>query len=363
MGSVYRRRRKDKRGRVKESPIWWCKWSRGDGKFYRESSGSTKRSDAEKLLKLREGQVGRGLLVTSRTDRLTLSQLARDVINDYEIQGRRTTKDVKRRFERHILPFFGWSRLAVTITTADVREFVAKRLKASASRGEINRELSGLARGFSLARQAALITIRPHIQKLRENNTRRGFFEPEQFESVMRHLPLPYQSVVALAYETGWRVRSELLPLQWRQVDWRGERIVLDPNTTKNEQGRNFPFTEGIRSVLEDRRKAVERLKREKGIICAWVFWRGNGERVMSFYKAWRTACRKAGCPGMILHDLRRTAVRNLVRAGIPERIAMQLTGHRTRLVFDRYHVICERDLEIAAQRLDSYRVAMGDNS
>jgi integrase len=73
------------------------------------------------------------------------------------------------------------------------------------------------------------------------------------------------------------------------------------------------------------------------------------------FNKAWRKARIEAGCPGRIPHDFRRTAVRNLVRAGVPERVAMQLTGHKTRAVFERYNIVSAGDLRDAARRLDTY--------
>jgi len=86
-------------------------------------------------------------------------------------------------------------------------------------------------------------------------------------------------------------------------------------------------------------------------VICSHVFNR-DGRPIGEFRNAWRTAAAAAGCPGRILHDFRRTAVRNLVRAGVPEKTAMTLTGHKTRSVFDRYDIVNETDLREAVRKL-----------
>ena len=200
--------------------------------------------------------------------------------------------------------------------------------------------------------------VYPH---LKECNIRRGFFEPEQFRSVKGHLPAYMQPIVEFAYITGWRTPSEILPLEWRQVDMKAGEVRLDPGTTKNDDGWVFPFTSALRRILEDQQQVAETLKRERDVIPRYVFCYTAGQKAgqwiteSGFNKAWRKARVAAGCPGRIPHDFRRTAVRNLVRAGVPERVAMQLTGHKTRAVFERYNIVSSGDLRDAARRLDSF--------
>jgi integrase len=185
---------------------------------------------------------------------------------------------------------------------------------------------------------------------------RTGVFEREQIGRVLAHLSPATRPAVQFAYITGWRIPSEVLRLQWRHVDFEARVVRLDPHTTKNDEGRTFPFTDALERLLEAQKTEHDRLKAE-GLICPWVFNRSNrkvkGKRITTFIKAFKAACTKAGFPGRIPHDLRRTAVRNLVRAGIPERVAMQMTGHKTRSVFERYNIVSECDLIEAARKLN----------
>lgn len=135
-------------------------------------------------------------------------------------------------------------------------------------------------------------------------------------------------------------------------MDTNAGTVRLDPGTTKNGDGRLFPFTQQLRDVIEGQRAYTDRVQRERGEVIPWVFHH-DGQPVRDFYTAWRRACREAGLPGMRLHDLRRTAVRNTVRVGVPDVVAMQLSGHRTRSVFDRYNIVSENDLHDAAAKLD----------
>lgn len=203
--------------------------------------------------------------MTPKVGRLRFEEAVGDVLTDYLVNGTRSYVVAKRRIERHLTPFFGGRRMAST-TTTDVRKYIAQRQatpirlkpleRGGASRerqvsnGESNRELTLLKRAFSLAIQAGKLLTKPYIPLLKEQNTRTGFFEREQFEEMCRHLPAALQPMVQFAYVTGWRIPSEVLTLQWRQVDLVAGEVTLDPGTTKNDEARVFPLTQELRRLL-----------------------------------------------------------------------------------------------------------------
>jgi len=235
-----------------------------------------------------------------------------------------------------------------------VRRYVARRQDEGAKNATINRELAVLKRAFTLAIAAGTLASRPHMALLREENVRRGFFEAGEFASVRRRLPPDLADFVSFLYITGWRWRSEAARLRWTNVALDAGEVRLDPGTTKSGDGRVFPFTADLRALLERRRTMTREHERELGRVVPQVFTRSNGQPLGTFNKAWATACRAAGVPGRVLHDFRRTAVRNLVRAGVPERVAMQMVGWRSRQMLDRYHIVSAADLIEAARKLDA---------
>jgi integrase len=381
-----RRRAKGSGTTYKKGNVWHIAYTHPDGKRRDESTGSTRRTVAERLLRSRTGAIAHNLPVIPRAEHLTFYEAAQMVLNDFAANGKKSENVVRRRIRLHLLPYFGGRRMA-SITSADVTAYIAKRQKdsiitrkartvtvddgteqllpeqrKSVSTAEINRELQILKRCFSLAMKDGRLALKPHITMLQEAPARAGFFEREQYEGVLKHLAAEIRPVITFAYVTGWRIASEVLPLQWRQVDFDAGEIRLEPGTTKNKQGRTFPLTGALRTLLGAQHAEHERLKKA-GHIFPHVFFREVAEErggepkpkvITSFNKAWKNACRASGCPGRIPHDLRRTAVRNLVRAGISQTVAMRMTGHKTDSVFRRYDIVSDGDLHAAARLLDA---------
>jgi len=184
---------------------------------------------------------------------------------------------------------------------------------------------------------------------LKEPPPRRGFFEKAEYERLLAKLPEYLRQVITFAFWTGWRMRSEILPLTWEQIDLEKGTVRLWAGTTKNSEGRVITLPAELRALLE--RLWTEHVTSWPS--CHYVFHRA-GQRIKAFGDAWRSACKEAGLEGRIPHDFRRTAARNMVRAGIPERVVMQLLGHKTRSMLDRYNIVNEEDLREAARRMDA---------
>ncbi len=181
---------------------------------------------------------------------------------------------------------------------------------------------------------------------LKESNVRKGFFEHEQFLAVRSALPEEIRPIVTFAYRCGWR-KGEILNLTWDKVDLKQGVVRLDPGETKNDEARMLYMDEELWKEMR-----VLHSKRRLG--CPYVFQR-NGVPIRDFRDSWDTACTRAKVDGRFLHDFRRTAVRNMVRAGVPEGVAMKITGHKTRSVFDRYNIVSDEDLKDAARKLKGY--------
>jgi len=151
-------------------------------------------------------------------------------------------------------------------------------------------------------------------------------------------------------------MQSEVLPLESRPLDLAAGTLRLDPGSTKNDDGRVVYLTPALTEILTAHVERVQGLGRALGRVIKWLFPHFSkphrGAQRQDFHRAWKTASDRAGYAGMLRHDFRRTAVRNTVNRGIAERVAMTITGHKTRAVFDRYHIVSPGDLQEAARKL-----------
>lgn len=357
MGSVYLPKYRDRQtGELRESRVWWIDWG-VNGRRYRECADTTDRAVALKLLRKRLGAVAQGRPVTPDVDRTTFPDLAKLISDDYATNGLRSAKRLKGSL-KHLTAYFGEYR-ANQIDTGAIRRYIAERQKDSAANATVNRELACLKRAFRLAAQSDRVASVPHVPMLREANARSGFFEREQFEAVLEHLPRHLHAPLRVAYATGWRVPSEILTRQKRHLDLANGWLRLDPNETKNGEAREFPFDlmPELRTVLTEQVERNRAFEQATGQIVPWLFHH-DGRPIRSFYGAWRRACKVAKLADRVPHDFRRTAARNLIRAGVPEAVAMKLTGHLTASVFRRYAIVDVAMLKEATVKLAAFHKA-----
>jgi integrase len=331
MGSVYLRGR-----------IWWISWW-VNGVMYQESSRNenndgTSKSAAVKLLKEKfAAKMGRGRA-------LMVKDLIDDALKLYEEQRPRSYKDFAVPVAKALLDY--WKHYKVEqVTTARLQEYRAKRKAKGRAVATINREMAFLRLAFRNGAKTTppKVAVLPYFPMEAEDNARQGFLEPRDYERLRDAMPEDIRGLFIIAYHVGNR-KGELLKLRWNQVDLEGGFIRFEPSQTKSKRAREVP-------IYGEMKDCLEALRRETPSKCPWVFNR-SGRQIKSFRASWIEACEKADAPGLLFHDLRRSAVRNMVNAGISEHTAMSISGHRTREVFSRYAIITRDDKKDAGKKL-----------
>jgi integrase len=344
MGSLFRPSYTAADGTRKRSAVWWLKF-KAQGRVIRESSGTDDRRQAARTLKVKEGAAEEGRPIIPRTDKITIGDLFDTLVEEYTSNGRRSLDRLQVSLT-HLRPAFEQER-AVRLTSAEVITYTTARQQAGAANASVNRELAALKRAYRLALKGDRLPRVPYIPMLAEHNTRTGFFSRAEFLAIRSRLAPELRGLITVAYLTGWRIPSELQPLRWSQIDFKAGTLRLEPGTTKNTEARLIVMTAELREALEGQRAGRR--------IVPWVFHR-RGKPIKDFRTAWRLACEKAGVPGRIPHDFRRTAVRNLERASVPRSVAMKMVGHKTEAVYRRYAIVDEGSLRDAAAKLDAVR-------
>ena len=150
--------------------------------------------------------------------------------NDYKANARRSLGRAEDALN-HLRGFFGPYR-AVDITSDRITEYITHRQQEKAAASTINNELAAFGRMFTLAVRAGKAARKPYISKLAMNNARKGFFERDQFDSVLAHIPDDLKPMLETAYITGWRIHSEILTRQKHHVDLKAGWLRLEPGET-----------------------------------------------------------------------------------------------------------------------------------
>lgn len=343
---------------------WWIAYwgfkPNGDSGEVREPGGDTD-EEARDLLRRRLREVanhrdGIRKFRGPHQERITVAELLDSLVADYrqrEIKSLRQTvgEDGKGGHLKPIRAYFGPFR-ALAVSPDRVRRYIADRQKAGLSSAKINRETELLSRAFKLAAEEGKLSHCPKIPALAERNARNGFFERAEFEAVAGHLPDHLGDVARFAYLTGWR-RGEIGDLQWENVDRAAREIRID--TSKNGEGRVLPLDDELSALIERRWTAREWQDfRGESHLSPFVFHRQGVPRV-NFNRAWRRACIAAGYPDKLFHDLRRTAVRDMIRGGVSQHVAMAVSGHKTPSMFQRYNITSAEDKLDALRRRQTY--------
>jgi integrase len=330
----------------KESGVYWIHFYDAQGRRHREKCG--RKSIAIARYQQRKTQIREGRFFPMRFGP-SVAALKEELFQNYRINDQ-NLEPIETSWKR-LEPVFGAAR-AESVSTEKLDRYIETQAAKGYANGSINRDMACLKRMFRLAARSTPPKIRQlpvFPPRLREAAPRAGFVVDAQYRALMSQ-PMEYwlRAFVAMAYKFGFR-KQELLSMRVSQVDIPGRVIRLNPGTTKNDEGRIAPMTREIRELLAEcvRNKASE----------DFVFTRSN-KPVIDFRGAWEGLTNAAGVSGLLVHDLRRSAVRNMVRRGIPEKVAMAISGHKTREVFDRYNIVSETDIQEAGRKLEDARTA-----
>jgi integrase len=371
---------------------YWVAFYR-NGRLIRESA---KTSDAEKALKyLRrctdaaKKAEGAGLTyMSSKLRKRNVSDLIEALRTHFKIEGQLSPQMLSnlRRVDRD----FGMYR-AMALTGEMVDAYIEQRQTAGDADASINRTTQVLKQAYTFGKFPQQMI--PDIRKLsEEGNERKGFFSPSEIERVMESLPKYLQPFTRFGWLTGMR-KGEISSLEWADID--GDVIVLQAEDSKNHKARIIPIVDEVAEVVEECRKAREIRRRGQVVtISNLLFHTPAGKPVKEFRKSWRRACCKAGvgemvCPncklavdekqhcskcgadwcyeelkyqGRIFHDLRRSAVRNMTKAGVQRHVAMSISGHKTESMFERYNIKDVEDQREAMRKTQQYLRTVKEN-
>jgi integrase len=269
---------------------------------------------------------------------------------DFEIRGKNSGQNLSNIARARA--DFGITR-AAALTAEQVDRYVQDRLIDGSAKASINRVTQLLRQAYKLAGLPV-----PRIRRLPEKgNERQGFFSEQEIRGVVANLPDALADFTLFGWLTGMR-KGEIASLNWEDVD--GDVIRLRAENAKNGEARMIPLEGELAELIERRRQARQIEHDGTAMITSLIFHRA-GTPIGDFRKAWARAGKKAGVL-RLFHDLRRSACRNMLAAGVPQSIAMKVSGHKTDSMFRRYAISSESDLRTALRRTQDYLKTVQEN-
>ena len=357
LGSIFQSSYIDRKSRRRVTAETWSISYSNNGLQCREYGFATKEI-AQAMLEKRIEEVRAGVALPVELRKVTLNDLLALVERDYTVNNLRSARRMREACA-HVRAYFGGDYPVVDLSGNRIAEYKTDRLAAKTrykrhpANGTVNRELAVLRRAFHLASKCdpPLVQRIPPIAMLKEADPRGGFFEIAEFNKIVAQLPEYLRTPLETARMTGWRIASEILTRKVKHLDLNGGWLRLEPGETKNREGRDFPLTPALRADLFAQRERTRALEKERGEIIPWLFHDDQGKPIGNFRGLWLGACKRAGVR-KLPHDLRRTAVRNLERAGVARSAAMKMVGHKTESIYRRYAIADSKVLEEAAVKL-----------
>jgi len=352
MGMLYRRKRKDPTtGKLVATGPWWMKYYDNGRPFY-QSTGKAEKREAIKVLQRAEGKVLDGQREGPAVHRTRFDDLIPLLKTNYELKGRKTWSRREQHIS-HLKKGFGGMRVKA-INTDRLQAYVTKRLREGAANATVNRELDCLHRMMVLGYHHTPPKVGriPHFPKLAEAHVREGFFEHDEFLALRGAVQDHIKIAMTVAYYTGMRKREIISTkgLRWDQVNLVEGSIRLASRQTKTKESRVVYMAGDFLLVMMKAKELRDRHYPHCPYVCHL-----KGNPFNDLQHGWNAACKRVGLEGRTFHDLRRTGIRNLVRAGVSDTVTMRISGHKTRSVFDRYNITSEEDLKEAAKLQNEY--------
>jgi integrase len=339
--------------------VYWIRYSR-NGKVFRESAGTIDEKKAWKFLQKRLEQIKKPEFVGPAEKKLTLEDLEKKIEADYLRHERRSLQTVKHCLAA-VKRSFPYDRL-LDITPQRIEQYQHDRVNQGMARATVNREIRYLLHGYKLLFDAGEISYVPRVKLLEGENVREGFLNRPEFDALCEHLDdNDNKDIVKFLYLSAWR-SGEAKSLEWGKVDLTDWVIRLSRKNDKTKRPRTLALVGELADIIN--RRQAKRLP-----FCPYVFHR-NGKQIKTFRRSWITAAVAIGLgkltkdkktgkeayTGITVHDMRRSGIRNLIKAGVSESVGMSISGHRTSSTYKRYGIIDENIQRVALESSQQYQ-------